>query len=135
MNSINIIGRLTEDPQQIPVGSDPKGVSMRLAFDQVSGSGYIEVALWDQRNTDACLKHLHKGDEIGVSGRLAYRSWTNGGGDARSAITITAARVDFLRKSKGTRQHDTEPAYDSPQTAREREKQTGAWATGETPGA
>jgi single-strand DNA-binding protein len=97
MNSINIIGRLTEDPQRIP--ADTLGVSMRLAFDQKDEAGYVDVALWE-RNAQACLEYLHKGAEIAVSGRLTYRSWENGEGARRSALGISATRVDFLRKGK-----------------------------------
>lgn len=99
MNSINIIGRLTEDPQRIP--AEILGVSMRLAFDQPSDTGYVDVALWE-RNAQTCLEHLHKGDELAVCGRLTYRSWTNGDGHRRSALSISATHVGFLRKPRRT---------------------------------
>jgi single-strand DNA-binding protein len=99
MNSINIIGRLTEDPQRIP--AETLGVSMRLAFDQPGDTGYVDVALWE-RNAQACLEHMHKGDELAVCGRLNYRSWTSKDGAKRSALNVSATHVGFLRKAKRT---------------------------------
>lgn len=99
MNSINIIGRLTEDPQRIP--AEMLGVSMRLAFDQASDPGYVDVAMWE-RSAKTCLEHLQKGDEIAVSGKLMHRSWENGDGARKSALSISAVRIVFLRKAKRT---------------------------------
>jgi single-strand DNA-binding protein len=107
MNSLNLIGRLTKDPERVTSDSNPELalVRLRVAFDH-SGDhvGYIDVAVWDKQAL-AVEKFLHQGDQVGVSGQLTWSEWETDG-QTRSALQVSATRLDFLRK-KGDR-HDAE---------------------------
>ena len=102
MNTVNLIGRLTRDPELRTMGDSSRPVcELRLAVDQgVDGSGdkrdplYIDVSTFD-RQAEACKQHLSKGRQVAVSGRLVYREWTAEDDSKRSKHSVIG-RVEFL---------------------------------------
>jgi single-strand DNA-binding protein len=101
VNSVNIIGRLTRDPE---LRTTPGGTSvckLRVAFDQgKNNSGYVDVAVFQKAGED-CAEYLVKGQEVGISARLQWREWdASDGSGKRQAHELIAHRVDFLRKPK-----------------------------------
>jgi single-strand DNA-binding protein len=97
MNSVQVIGRLTKDPElRMSNGGEPL-CSMRIAVDRMgdhASVGYVDVAVFG-RSGEACAAHLSRGWLVGASGRLRYREWTGPDGSSRSALSIVGA-VDFL---------------------------------------
>lgn len=100
---INLIGRLTKDPELRTVGDDQRAVcELRIA---VSDGGsdrptlYIDVSTFD-RQAEACAKHLAKGRQVAVAGRLAYREWQTESGARRSKHSVIG-RVEFLGRPNG----------------------------------
>lgn len=108
MNSVNLIGRLTRDPELRRMGDSDRAVcELRLAVDQgVDGSGdkrdplYIDVSTFD-RQAEACAEHLSKGRQVAVAGRLVYREWTADDDTKRSKHSVIG-RVEFLGKPKSS---------------------------------
>jgi single-strand DNA-binding protein len=100
VNSVQLIGRLTKDPElRMSNGSEPL-CTMRIAVDRMgenNSAGYVDVAVFG-RSAAACAEHLSRGRLIGVSGRLRYREWTAEGG-RRSVLAVVGA-VDFLAAPK-----------------------------------
>jgi single-strand DNA-binding protein len=98
MNSTQLIGRLTRDPEPFEA-SGTSGARLRIAFDQGAdrGTGYIDVTAFG-RLGEVVVEHVRKGRQVAVSGRIAYRSWQAEDGSNRSAIGIIAAQIDFLAK-------------------------------------
>jgi single-strand DNA-binding protein len=99
LNSVNLIGRLTRDPE---LRATPGGTSvckLRVAYDQGRDqTGYVDVTVF-QKAADDCAEYLVRGQEVGISGRLQWREWDAEGGK-RQAHEVVAGRVDFLRKPK-----------------------------------
>lgn len=100
MNSVQLIGRLTKDPElRMSNGNEPL-CTMRIAVDRMgenSSAGYIDIAVFG-RSAQACAEHLSRGWLVGVVGRLRYREWTAESG-RRSVLTVVGA-VDFLAAPK-----------------------------------
>lgn len=115
MNSVNIVGRLTRDPEVKQAG-DNSVTQLRLAYDQYRGTGYVDVACFGKLG-DTAAKYLTKGRQVAVSGELRWREWTPEGTDVkRHAHSIVASRVDFLAKPNG-KPTDEQAAGEEPANA------------------
>lgn len=95
MNSVNLVGRLTKDPELSEHG-DKKVCDLRLA---VNGQGdtptvYIDVAAF-KGQAEACAKYLAKGSQVAVSGAIRYSEWEKNGAK-RSKHSVLAREVRFL---------------------------------------
>jgi single-strand DNA-binding protein len=101
MNTVQITGRLTRDPELRSTTSGEPVCSLRVAVDGMGRSnsaGYIDVAVWGKPG-EACARHLKRGALVGVHGRLEYREWETTDGAKRSAHAIVG-NVDFLATAR-----------------------------------
>ncbi len=99
MNSIELIGRLTRDPELRSTGSGKPVANMRLAVsrrDRDAAPVYVDVVAYDGL-AEVCAEHLEKGRQVAVSGRLDYQQWEHEG-QRRSKHEVIAAEVDFLAR-------------------------------------
>lgn len=101
MNSINITGRLTKEPQLFNQEGE-KSISARfsLAYPMTKDStGFIDVICFGSSATIAG-KFLHKGNMVGLTGRLNYRVMTSKDGKSKTNITeIVVNEITLLPKS------------------------------------
>jgi single-strand DNA-binding protein len=103
MNTVNLIGNLTRDPELKQLSGDNELCSMRIAFNTRSNQGgewgdkanYIDVTVFG-RQAGPCAQYLSRGKKIGVTGRLDWREWEDKDGNKRQAIQIIATEVEFL---------------------------------------
>ena len=102
MNTVTVIGRLTENPASRTVACDagPRSVAkLSLAVPPERGRDgepcYIDIEVWGA-TAGACAAHLAKGRRVAVTGRLALDRWTAEDGTHRRAHRIVAASVEFL---------------------------------------
>ena len=102
MNSVSLIGRLTRDPQPRKMGDSDRDVTdLRIAVDNGPGrdATYVDVSTFDAQ-ARAVAKHLAKGRQVGVTGRLVYREWQTEDGGKRSRHSVIG-RVEFLGSRNG----------------------------------
>jgi single-strand DNA-binding protein len=101
MNSINLIGRLTRDPEKRDVSADMSVVKLRLAIPRPKKNGedrgavFIDVTAFGKQ-ADLCAEYLEKGRQVAVSGRLEYSEYKDANGNQRSRHEVIADGVDFL---------------------------------------
>lgn len=94
MNSVNLIGRLTKDPELQERGGTTV-CEMRLAVDNRGHEPtYVDVVTFDAQAI-ACAEYLSKGRQVGVEGRLHYTEWEAKDGGRRSRHSVVG-RVEFL---------------------------------------
>lgn len=112
MNNVSLIGRLTADPELRATAQGTPVAGLRLAFDdhrsQTTGDtvpGFVTVTTWGKL-AETLTQHKRKGDEIAVTGRLHFSTWTADDGQTRSMLEIVAHNIDFLRNKR--------PAEDQP---------------------
>lgn len=79
INNVILVGRIVEEPTLRDFDGDFKGVFLTLAinkpfknFENKVETDYISVALWEGLAEKAC-SYCHKGDVIGVRGRLSTK--------------------------------------------------------------
>ncbi len=105
MNSVQVIGRLTRDPD-IRAAKDGTPVALlRLAVPRRPGSDdavFVDVACFG-RLAAVAGEHLGKGRRIAVEGRLDQREWTDADGGRRERHGVVAERWEFLDSPTPTR--------------------------------
>jgi len=115
MNTVQLIGRLTRDPEAHE-GNGHQVARMRVAVpgrDRDAEPDYVDVVAFDGL-AGTCLEYLEKGRQVGVSGRLNYSEWEAEDGSPRSRHQVIAREVEFL----GARRSDeAEGDADQPQQA------------------
>jgi single-strand DNA-binding protein len=97
MNSVNITGRLTTDPELRSLGSGESVCKLRLAVDGMSPggeTGYVNVAAFGKPG-EAAARVLAKGWLVAVAGRLSYRAWEADDGSKRHDYEVVGS-VEFL---------------------------------------
>jgi len=100
VNSVNIIGRLTKDPELRKTDAGKSICNFSLAVDDVHSkedrADFIRCTVFGVQG-DNCAKYLKKGFLAGVSGRLRSDSYQDSEGVMRFPINLTADRVQFLQ--------------------------------------
>jgi single-strand DNA-binding protein len=97
MNVVTLIGNVATDVELRAVGEEQKVASFLLAVDRPGdkGADFVRVCAWN-RQAETCARHLGKGRRVAVDGRLRSRSWEEPDGKRRSAVEVSANRVEFL---------------------------------------
>jgi single-strand DNA-binding protein len=99
MNTVQLIGRLTADPESKEAQPGRTLAKMRVAVprrDRDAGAVFVDVVAWGAL-AEACAQHLARGREVAVAGRLELDEWTGEDGQRRSRHEVVADSVDFLR--------------------------------------
>ena len=108
MNSINIIGRLTADPELKTTQSGISVCSYDLAVKRPKvkdTTDFLKVVSWRQ-GAEYISKYAHKGDMVAVSGMLTARSYEDSNGNKRTSYEIVSDTVEIV----GGKKQDNQPA-------------------------
>lgn len=122
LNRVVLIGGLARDPELRKTPGGASVATLRLAFStrrKVDGSwtdkpNYIDVEVWGGV-AESAAKHLSKGRQIAVDGRLEWCDPANGKGGL-DTHKLVAERLEFLparrasRTTQGRRSAVTKPS-------------------------
>ncbi len=98
MNKIQIIGRLTADPELRSTGIGVQVCSFTVAVNRRFNreeTDFFPVTVWREAAVN-CNKFLAKGSQVGVCGSLQIRRYDDKDGIKRTAIDLQADEVEFL---------------------------------------
>ncbi|HKK96252.1 MAG TPA: single-stranded DNA-binding protein [Anaerovoracaceae bacterium] len=102
MNSVQLIGRLTRDPEVRYTPSTQLAVArFSLAIDRIVGQGkekqtdFPRIVVFGKQ-AENCEKHLVKGIKVAVQGRIQTGSYKNKEGVTIYTTDVVADRVEFL---------------------------------------
>lgn len=121
LNSVNIMGNLTRDPEMKYTSSGRPVCNISIANnriyskngEKVSEVSYFDVEVWGVI-AENCAKYLSKGSGIIVEGRLKQDRWEKDG-KTQSRVRITANNVHFMprRQTDGSAQaqQSSAPSY------------------------
>lgn len=101
MNSVNILGNLTRDPEFKQAGETSLvrfGIAVNERYKGEEKAHFFNVVAFG-RLAETVDKYLSKGARVAISGRLDYSSWEKDG-EKRSAVGIVANQIDFPPKSE-----------------------------------
>ncbi len=102
MNNVQLIGRLTKNPETRQTNGGTTVVALRIAVERPKRNGeeqpanYFTVIAFNGQ-ADNAAQYLVKGREVAVSGRLEHREWETDGGSKRSTVEVIANGIDYLR--------------------------------------
>lgn len=104
VNKVIIVGRLGKEPEMKAVGQGSTVTTLNIATSEnwVGKDGqkqerteWHRVVVWGKL-AEICGKHLSKGRQVYVEGRLQTRSWEDQKGEKRYTTEIVANTVQFL---------------------------------------
>ena len=102
MNSLNLTGRLTADPEMRATHSTTAVTQFRLAIQRRRsregddrGAVYVDVVTFGGL-AESVGEYLTKGRRVAVSGRLERDEWETGAGERRSRHKVVANELEFL---------------------------------------
>ena len=113
MNSVQIIGRLTRDPEvRYTNSAEPLAIARYTIAvdrgDKDNNTDFINCVALGKSESFA-EKYLHKGMKIAVEGRIQTGSYTDNDGNKRYTTDVLVNRHEFC-ESKG----EAKPAPDEP---------------------
>ena len=100
MNAVQLIGRLTKDPE-IRYADDQMAVArFAVAIDRPPRNGKKEADFPNVvvfgKQAENCGKYTAKGKLIGIEGRIQTGSYTNKNGDKVYTTDVIANRIEFI---------------------------------------
>ena len=117
VNKVIIVGRLGKDPEVKTIGNGGTVATITVATSEnwVDKEGakqerteWHRVVAWGKL-AEICGKHLSKGRQVYVEGRLQTRSWEDQQGQKKYSTEIVASTVQFLG-SANERSENTSPS-------------------------
>lgn len=121
MNSTNMIGRLTADPELRRTSDGTAVCTFTLAVRRPrvkDTSDFIDFVAWRQ-SAEYLTQYGHKGDIVAVSGPLTSRKWKDKNDNNRINWEIQADTVELLSSKKESQQSSTPNSYAKPQYAQQ----------------
>ncbi len=115
MNSVNLIGRLTRDPEirhsqnNIPVCSFTLAVDRRLSREkkqelQAQGKAtadFIRISVWGKQ-AEFAKTYLRKGLKVAIQGRINTYSIQDETGNRRYFTEVVATNIEFVEKAQNS---------------------------------
>lgn len=102
MNSVNLVGRLGQDPTIKYFESGSVVGEFSLAVDGWNGeqkvTHWIPCKAWG-KTAQIIADFVRKGSQVAVSGEIRQESWQDrNSGDTRSKLVVNVSRIDLLGK-------------------------------------
>jgi single-strand DNA-binding protein len=111
VNKVIIVGRLGADPEVKAVGQGSTVTRLNVATSEnwmgkdgqkQERTEWHRIVVWGKL-AEICGKHLSKGRQVYIEGRLQTRSWEDPQGQKKYATEIVANTVQFLGGASGER--------------------------------
>lgn len=103
MNSVQLIGRLTKDPEvRYTSGEQTAVATFTLAIDRMGKekqTDFPRITVFG-RQAENCEKYLRRGNRVAIEGRIQTGSYTNKDGNKVFTTDVVANRVEFIETKK-----------------------------------
>lgn len=120
MNVVNLIGRLTKDPEvryttgsQMAVGRFTLAVDRQFKRDGEPTADFISIIAFG-KTAELCERYLSKGRQVAIEGRIQTGSYTNKEGQKVYTTDVVAARVEFIGSSNKDGQSSNQGSTQAP---------------------
>ncbi|MEK2647520.1 single-stranded DNA-binding protein [Bdellovibrio sp. BCCA] len=103
VNKVILVGRLGADPEVKALGNGNMVARLNLATSETwmkegqrqEKTEWHRISVWGKM-AEICGKHLAKGRQVYIEGKLVTRSWQDQQGQKRYATEVVAVSVKFL---------------------------------------
>lgn len=101
MNSVNIIGRLTADPEVRETRNEKLVANYRLAVDRAGSedADFVPVVVFGN-GAEFCEKYLKKGMRVAVSGEIRTERYEDKDGNTKYSWNVMAWKQYFADSKK-----------------------------------
>ena len=115
VNKVIIVGRLGADPEVKTISAGSTVTRLNVATSEAwtgkdgqkqERTEWHRITVWGKL-AEICGKHLSKGRQVYVEGRLQTRSWEDAQGQKKYATEIVANTVQFLGSNGQERSNTT----------------------------
>ncbi|ALD65932.1 single-stranded DNA-binding protein [Spiroplasma cantharicola] len=118
MNSVNLIGRITKDPELRSSSNGKSFVAFTLAVNEFSGGNqftqFVPCFAWE-KTAENLAKFVKKGAQISVEGSINVRQ-ENNNGQFSQIVTVRANRIEFLNGTGSNNQSGSNNSFESNQS-------------------
>lgn len=121
MNCVNLIGRLTKDPDikytqtnNTAIANFTLAVNRRFTKEGQPTADFINIVAWGKTG-EFCSKYFQKGMQVAIQGRIQTRNWEDDQGQKHYATEVIAEQC-FFADSKRERQNDLQFENSAPAT-------------------
>ena len=126
MNNVNLIGRLTREPEVRYISENQMAVArFSIAIDRPTKSGdekktdFPNIVVFGKQ-AENCERYLTKGKLVGITGRIQTGSYQDKDGKTVYTTDVVASKVRFLEWGEKVAQNESQNAtttneYDVPQ--------------------
>lgn len=111
MNCVNLIGRLTKDPDikytqtnNTAIANFTLAVNRRFTKEGQPTADFINILAWGKTG-EFCSKYFQKGMQVAIQGRIQTRNWEDDQGQKHYATEVIAEQC-FFADSKKESQND-----------------------------
>lgn len=112
LNSVSLVGRLTDDPNLRYTSTGKAVANFRLAiqrpFKNQNGdyeADFINCVVWNKQ-AENLAQYMNKGSTIAVSGSLQSRSYENQNGQKVYVTEVLVNNVSFIQSKKNNNQNN-----------------------------
>ena len=132
INKVILVGNLGADPEVRKTASQQTVTQFSLATseswvnkegDRQEKTEWHRVVIWGKL-AETCAKHLAKGRQVFIEGRLQTRSWETEQGQKRFTTEVIANQVLFLGRSPQSLSKDSDKMGDTTLVKKEPEFST-----------
>ena len=106
LNQVVLVGRLTSDPEAVTLEGGHKksifNVAVPRSYKNQNGeyeTDFIRCVLWNAIAAHTA-EYCHKGDLVGVKGRLQNRSYEDEEGNKKYITEVIVDKISFLASKK-----------------------------------
>ena len=114
MNSVQIIGRLSADPDIRTTQGGKSVANFSLAVKRIGKDqpDWIDCVAWSN-SAEILRKYAKQGDQIGSTGHLQTRTYQDKNGNNRKVTEVIAEAVDLLGRRESVPQ--SAPQHEEPE--------------------
>lgn len=117
MNRVNLVGRLTRDPELRYTSSNIPVVTFTVAvnrtFTNQNGereADFINIVAW-RKQAENVKNYVSKGSQVGIDGRIQTRSYDDNNGNRRYITEVVADSVQFLESRQRSENRASSNGY------------------------
>lgn len=106
LNQLVMVGRLVQEPELKQISKEKKVMNITIAvprsFKNADGeyeTDFFDCVIWNGI-ADAASEYCHKGDMVGIKGRLQNKEYEDSEGNVKIHNEIVAEKVTFLQTSQ-----------------------------------
>lgn len=119
MNCVNLIGRLTKDPDikytqtnNTAIANFTLAVNRRFTKEGQPTADFINILAWGKTG-EFCSKYFQKGMQVAIQGRIQTRNWEDDQGQKHYATEVIAEQCFFADSKKETQEPKSDMQFEN----------------------